>query len=467
VTVLRGVVIGLALVGLLGVGYLVGAGIVGAGDGGPEGAGSTTVPDTQGEEGTSVSTPDVTRQPGTTPSGDSCEFTSGAAFIDGPSSTVETIGSDGGVTVEAVVFPRPDYEGNPWTQWGQGLVLGNGSYLSAIGDHLGRDGNSYIYEFDPSSGSLSMIGDVLSYVEHEPGSGGYGKVHGQMVPGPCGEAYFATYWGTRSDLVYGGSYTGDLLFRVEPETRTISNLGAPVPEHGIPSLAGSAELGLVYGEALAPSVEDDVDGGPFFVYDVNAGEVKFVGPDGPHAGYRNIMVTNDGRALYSIGGGELAVYDPDSNEVTTHSESMSGELLRASTTPASDGRIFGVTDDENALFTFHPDGQITSLGTAQGYTASLALHPDEDRFFYVPEAHGDAWELGTPLIEVNASSGEQTTVVELNPMAEESLGLRLGGTYSIVADPSGDDLYIGMNAGTLVEDESPFGEIVLLIVHLP
>jgi hypothetical protein len=57
VTVLRGVVIGLALVGLLGVGYLVGAGIVGAGDGGPEGAGSTTVPDTQGEEARGIPGP--------------------------------------------------------------------------------------------------------------------------------------------------------------------------------------------------------------------------------------------------------------------------------------------------------------------------------------------------------------------------------------------------------------------------
>ena len=32
-------------------------------------------------------------------------------------------------------------------------------------------------------------------VEHEPGAWGYGKIHAQMVVGPCGEVYVATYWG--------------------------------------------------------------------------------------------------------------------------------------------------------------------------------------------------------------------------------------------------------------------------------
>jgi hypothetical protein len=57
-------------------------------------------------------------------------------------------------------------------------------------------------------------------------------------------------------------------------------------------------------------------------------------------------------------------------------------------------------------------------------------------------------------------------VVELNELAQEPLGLRLGGTYNVAFDPSRDVVYIGMNAGE-PSAESAFGEVVLMIVHLP
>lgn len=87
-------------------------------------------------------------------------------------------GTDGEPRVEAVVYPRPSYEGRPWTQWGQGLVLDDGTFVSAIGDHCGVNGNSYFYAFDPSSSTLRLVADVLSAVGHQPRSWGYGKVHG-------------------------------------------------------------------------------------------------------------------------------------------------------------------------------------------------------------------------------------------------------------------------------------------------
>jgi hypothetical protein len=84
----------------------------------------------------------------------------------------------------------------------------------------------------------------------------------------------------------------------------------------------------------------------------------------------------------------------------------------------------------------------------------------------VPGAHGDSWVQGTPLISVDTGTGEETIVVELNDLAEEHLGLRLGGTYNVAVDPSGRVLYLGMNAG-IVGTDSSFGEVVLLVVHLP
>ncbi len=371
-------------------------------------------------------------------------------------------GGSGRPRIEAVVYPHPDYAGNPWTQWGQGLVLPDGRFLSAIGDHLGPDGNAYLYEYEPASGTLTTIADVLSFTDHRAGDWGYGKVHGQMVPGSCGEVYFSTYWGDRDGLTYGPSYRGDLLFRLDPEVRTIANLGVPVEERGVPSLTGWQDGGLLYGEAAIPA---DETRGDFFVYDTQDLEVRFRTDEPSPIGFRNVAVDREGRAYYSIGGGRLAVYDPDTNEVSTHPDPIPGEWLRSSTRPAPDGTVYGATIDD-VLFALEPSGDVRTLGTARGYTPSVALHSDGTRLFYVPAIPGGSWEQGTPLISVDTTSGEQTVVTELNPPVEETLGLRLfGGSFDVAVDPSGDVLYVGMNAGPPA-DEAELGTVILMIVHL-
>ena len=185
-----------------------------------------------------------------------------------------------GLRIRAAVYPGPSEQGDPWSQWGQGIVTNDGRFLSAAGNHLGVDGNSYLYEFDPATGNLTLIGDVLSMVDHQPGAWGYGKIHAQMVEGPCGEVYASTYWGTRRDLVYDRGYTGDLLLRLDPAARTMSVLGVPVPGHGTPSMGGSSALGLLYGEATDPVSQPDA--GLFYVTNVATGETTIV-DDSPDA----------------------------------------------------------------------------------------------------------------------------------------------------------------------------------------
>ncbi len=187
-------------------------------------------PGTKGDTGSSPA-------PSTSPpvrSGACEDLPLGEPFLSGPTAQAVDLGEVNGVRVEGVVYPRPDYEGNPWSQWGQGLALDDGRFYSAIGDHIGADGNSYVYEYDSASGSLAMVGDLLSYVDHQSGSWGYGKVHGQMVAGACGEIYFSSYWGSFNDIRFDDSYRGDLLFRLDPHSRTIDPLTVPVDQHGQP-----------------------------------------------------------------------------------------------------------------------------------------------------------------------------------------------------------------------------------------
>ncbi len=388
-----------------------------------------------------------------------------APWQSGPTARAITLqeAESGRVGVEAVVYPRPDYAGNPWSQWGQGIALADGRFLSALGDHLGADGNSYFYEFDPATGTLTQFADALSYVDHVPGDWGFGKVHAPMVAGPCGEVYAATYWGSRRNLTFTEGYQGDVLLRIDPAGRTVENMGTILAEHGVASLASWPEGGLIYGEAADPFGQKV---GSFVVLDMATGELIFEADDDEHSGYRSIAVDTEGRAYISWGVGGLARYDPASNDLTVLDAAMPGEILRWSTAPTGDGTVYAVSRTPEVFFSIDTDGAIQEIGPARGYTTSMALSADERHLYYVPGAHGTAWKQGTPLIAVDVATGEEEVLVELNPMLEEAFGLRGGGTYDVVKDPSGERLYIGLNAGDITTNDE-FGEVVLVIVTLP
>lgn len=380
----------------------------------------------------------------------------------GPSVTAETILQTDELTVRAAVYPHPDYEGNPWSQWGRGVLTKDGRFLSAIGDHRGRDGNSYFYEFNPESSRLTQVGDVLSVIEHREGDWGYGKIHGALVRDDC-IVYAATYWGTRRDLEYRGTYQGDHLLRWDPSNHRIESLGFPVEHQGIPSLAGFDKRNLLYGEALQP----DDQAHTFFVYDVAAGRVVFTSTDMEHVGFRDVMVGQNGAAYFSAGDGKLMVHRPGGDGVEPHPHELPGDWLRASAPPTADGTLFGVTRDPDHLFELAPSGEFRDLGPTNGYVASLALDVERGRIYYMRHAHGGAWEEGAPVIAVDTATGDKQTLVELETAAEEHLELRLGGSYNTVYDASARRLYLGMNAGRLHEEGESFGEVVLLVIEWP
>jgi hypothetical protein len=393
----------------------------------------------------------------------------------GPSADAETVqpGSEGDPEIKMVRYPRPDRPpggSNPWSQWGQGLVLRDGRFLSGIGDHRGRDGESYLFVYDPQRGRLTRFADVGAVTDRRQGDWGFGKIHGQIVAGPCGKAYFATYWGTREDIVYNDRYQGDELFEIDTATLTIESLGSPVETHGIPSLAGLGD-GFVYGEAVDPFAEGSRghEEGAFFVYDVRKRRVAFRSDEREHSLFRNVMLDGRGHAYVAGEEGRLLVYEPGSSSLKDAGiELPGGGALRASTRPAPDGTIYGVTqgydEDPDVLFALDPDGSVRRLGEARGYTASLALSADGSHFYYVPGAHGDSFAQGTPVISVDGTTGDQEVVARLNDLAEERIGLTLGGTYNVALDRRRDVLYVGLNAGT--DRERPWGEIVLAVIEL-
>jgi hypothetical protein len=184
------------------------------------------------------------------------------------------------------------------------------------------------------------------------------------------------------------------------------------------------------------------------------------------------MVADDGVAYVAGTGGRLFEYDPRAAALRAADVELPGGDLRASTGPAPDGTVYGVTQaisgrpgSANVIFALEPDGTLRRVASARGYTASLAMEPDGSRLYYVPGAHGDSYEQGTPVIAVDTGTGEEAVVARLNPLAEEKLGLTVGGSYDVALDAKRRQLYVGLNAGATRDD--PWNEVVLAVVTLP
>ena len=63
-------------------------------------------------------------------------------------------------------------------------MLSDGRHFSAVGDHLGANGSSQLFVYEPESKSLTRFMDVLSVIERPEGSWGFDKIH-QMVVDRC------------------------------------------------------------------------------------------------------------------------------------------------------------------------------------------------------------------------------------------------------------------------------------------
>lgn len=417
-------------------------------------AGSADPPTTTTEPAPTSTTDTAQRErnPLTTTEG---ECSTPATPAEGPANDAVRVSDD--PRVDLVEYPLPDHEGAPWSQWGQGIVLPDGRLLSAVGDQRGADGQSYLYEYDPEAGRLTRFAEVAKAAEAAGHDAGYGKVHGAMVAMGC-DVWLSTFWGKR-DRARQPDFEGDVLLRLDTETRELEAAGVPVPGHGVPSLAGDPDAGLLYGEAVDPAT--DPDGGDFFAFDVATGQVRDR-LEGDHVGFRSILVGPDGAAYFSAGDGRLRRYDPATGEAETIDATMPGAWLRAASAPAPDGTVYGVTREPDALFALEPDGDVRDLGPVRGYVASIALSPDGTRLYYVPEAHGQSYRQGTPVVAVDTATGEDEVVVELaDPVADE-LGVVAGGTYDVVLSPDGDTLYVGLNVGP--DEDETFGSVVLAAV---
>lgn len=372
----------------------------------------------------------------------------------------------GEFAVDWAAYPLPYADAKVWSIWGKGLVTSRGLYLSAVGDGdspddgTGHDGNSFVYEYDPSTRVLRAVGDALTaFGMHVPGENGYAKIQGQMGEGPCGLIYVHTYWASPTSVVYGGGYEGDLLLRYNPWTRHLESLGVKIPRMGVPSMTLYRPLGLIYAEANTPTDPKDV---VFWAYDIATDSVIFESPR-RQRNDRNVAVDRDGSAYYTGLGADLYRYDPVSNSETPLGATFEGGgWLRASTRVATDGTILMVTTEPDEAYRFDPKrGTLTRIATLTRPIADIDLDPTERVAYFVPV--GLDGLPGFELYELNRSTGALRQLIDLGAAIEAAGGSRPRGSYSINVSDNGRTIYVAANSG----DPDGFGVPMFIAVKMP
>jgi hypothetical protein len=151
--------------------------------------------------------------------------------------------------------------------------------------------------------------------------------------------------------------------------------------------------------------------------------------------------------------------------------------MRCATRESSTGMIYGSTHKTNQLFRYDvKNDELTLLGpnwlTGQ-YTTVMELSPDERFLYYLPGAHGRAWEHGTPVVQYEITTGQRKVIAFLAETFERQHRYVPGGTYGIKLSRDGGTLFINFNGHAAEELRTSamrpigFGLCSFAAVHIP
>ena len=290
------------------------------------------------------------------------------------------------------------------------------------------DGNSWFYEFDPATNTLTRTAEVAAALGHQPGDWGYGKVHAPMVLGPCDEV-IAPPTGAPAPTWWWAARTRATTCCGTTRRRTSSrSLGVPVAGFGIPSLAISPDRRWIFGEAVDPATPDRRRRRGVLRRrrrhgrgDVPRRQPRPHGlPHRPRHRRRRGAVRGAGRVAVRVHPGRRrpaaarrrVARGLDADVEPSGARRRPRTASRSTPTRCSGSR---------------PTARSPRWARSRATPRRWPCPPTASTLYYVPGAHGDAYEAGAPLIAVDTATGEHRTVVEMQDMVASALDLRFGG----------------------------------------
>jgi hypothetical protein len=369
--------------------------------------------------------------------------------------------------VDVLYYPRQDYPGKPWSNWGDSLFAG-GKFYSAIGDHLAPNGNAYVYEYDPQTQKLRCVVSLQDILKIPQGHYAPGKIHSRLDLGSDGWLYFSTHRGSTRVTSDQYHYQGDWILRYHPQQEVTEIVcQAPAGKQCIPTSVLDPERLIFYG-GTAPATGEE---GPntFFAYDVKNRKLLHASKPGAYRYF--IFARSTGRVYYTPSDDEpLRRFDPavGKPELT---ETVIG--LRAATQETPQGIVYTVSRD-GVLYAFDVKTEkARELGSAlvgtQGYITTLDADPTGRYLYYAPGAHGGAYRDGTPVVQYDTKTGQRKVIAFLHPVLQKETGWAPIGTYGLAVDDTGSRIYVAWNGNRGGERRGrlDFDTCAMTVIHVP
>jgi hypothetical protein len=250
-----------------------------------------------------------------------------------------------------------------------------------------------------------MMKKVFDAIEQfgprEPRGQRHGKNHARLTEDSQGRIYGGTT--CSGGLPPGIAYEGGHLFRYDPSSGQVEDLGIPVPGAGVYCLWLDEARQMVWGIGAAGERNPP---GRFFGYDMKERRTLVLIPA---QGAQDCFMDARGRVYTQLRRGYLFRYDPDRNEMKElrsirlpDDPALPADPQRGAGGPGvvacnsailrDDGRIFHCTQGGH-LFIYHPDrgdeGEIEPLGmnigdgTYHAYQVNLSLSRDGKSLYYL------------------------------------------------------------------------------------
>lgn len=358
-----------------------------------------------------------------------------------------------------------------WSSWGDICRAKDGSVYVGIGDHgddIGGDARCFVYRWDPKAETLTQVVDMNKVIPPKEGQPAWSKIHAKIDEGPDGGIYFCCTLndGNRAKIppvadnpkkqqkAYGfhEGLPGGQVYRFDPVTGKTSVFASLPPRRCTATSLFDAQRNLWWCNLEAG------EGNALWCLDLKSGKALYQGADKSVGFNRNFALMNDGSILFN---GEL-VGDPKDGDAplmkldaasktiqSTKSVFKGSPGMRCTTRETKDGQIFGITYKNTQLFRYDTKkDKLEIIGPdwlAGSYVAVCELSPDEKFVYYLPGAHGKAWQDGTPVIQYNIATRQQKVLAFLAPTLDKEFDYVPGGTYGIKLSADGSVLYVNFN----------------------
>jgi hypothetical protein len=357
-----------------------------------------------------------------------------------------------------------------WSSWGDICLAKDGSVYVGIGDHgddQGGDARCFIYRWDPRTATLKQVVDMNQVIPPRPGQPAWSKIHAKIDEGPDGGIYFSCTLndGNRAKLpspddpkaaakTYGfhEGLPGGQVYRYDPVTGKVSVFASLPPRRCTATSLYDEKRGLWWCNLEAG------EGNALWCLDLKSGKPVYQGEDGSVGFNRSFALLSDGSILFNgripgdVKGGDaplmkLNLADGQIRQMKSVFKGSPG--IRCATRETKDGQIFGITYVTTQLFRYDvKKDELEIIGPdwlAGSYVAVCELSPDEKYVYYLPGAHGKAWNDGTPVVQYEIATGKQKVLAFLAPTLDRELDYVPGGTYGIKLSADGSTLYVNFN----------------------